>query len=132
MTASTPMTDTLACAPASPAVGGSARLFRLTERAARRLAAMVAAENNPALMLRLSVAGGGCSGFQYGFSLDDSRQDDDTVIEQHGVRVVIDDCSLGLLVGSELDFVEDLMGSQFQVNNPNATASCGCGASFSV
>ncbi len=104
----------------------------LTESAARRVAALAAAEGNAALMLRLAVSGGGCSGFQYGFSLDDSRQPDDAVFERDGIKLVIDSTSLELLAGSEIDYVEDLVGSYFKVSNPNASSSCGCGSSFAV
>ena len=83
-------------------------------------------------MLRLAVSGGGCSGFQYGFSFDDARNEDDRVFERDGVKLVVDETSLDLLVGAEVDFVEDLVGSSFQVRNPNASSSCGCGSSFSV
>ena len=104
----------------------------LSPRAAQRLAAMLAKEARPGLMLRLTVSGGGCSGFQYGFSLDDQVNDDDRTFARDGVTAVVDDASLGLLGGSEIDYVEDLVGSSFQVKNPNATSSCGCGSSFSV
>ena len=104
----------------------------LTESAARRVAALTAAEGNSGLMLRLAVSGGGCAGFQYGFSLDDSLQPDDKVFERDGVKLVIDGTSLELLGGSEVDFVEDMVGSYFKVSNPNASSSCGCGSSFSV
>jgi iron-sulfur cluster insertion protein len=83
-------------------------------------------------MLRITVSGGGCSGFQYGFSLDDQKNDDDRLFERDGVTVVIDEVSLDLLKGSEVDFVEDLIGSYFAIKNPNATSTCGCGSSFSV
>ena len=104
----------------------------LTAPAARRIAQLIAAEGNPALMLRLAVSGGGCSGFQYGFSFDDARNEDDRVFERDGVKLVVDETSLDLLGGAEVDFVEDLVGSSFQVRNPNASSSCGCGSSFSV
>ena len=104
----------------------------LSATAAQRIAALIAAEGNPALMLRLAVSGGGCSGFQYGFSFDDARNEDDRVFERDGVKLVVDETSLDLLVGAEVDFVEDLVGSSFQVRNPNASSSCGCGSSFSV
>ncbi len=100
--------------------------------AARRIAALRANEGNPALMLRVSVSGGGCSGFQYGFSLDDQVTGDDVVFEAEGVRVVVDDVSLGLLDGAEVDFVEDLVGSYFAIRNPNASSTCGCGTSFAI
>ena len=82
--------------------------------------------------LRVSVMGGGCSGFQYGFELDDARNDDDIAVEKNGARVVIDSVSLGYMEGAEIDFVDDLIGASFKVNNPLATASCGCGTSFTV
>jgi iron-sulfur cluster insertion protein len=104
----------------------------LTESAARRVAMLRQQENVPGAFLRLAVSGGGCSGFQYGFSFDDARQDDDRVFERDGVQLVIDAVSLELVKGAEIDFVEDLMGASFQVRNPNAASSCGCGNSFSV
>ena len=104
----------------------------LTESAARRVAVLRQQENFADAFLRLAVSGGGCSGFQYGFSFDDTRQDDDRVFERDGVQLVIDAVSLELVKGAEIDFVEDLMGASFQVRNPNAASSCGCGNSFSV
>lgn len=109
-----------------------AQTVTITDAAARRLARLVAGETRPDLMLRVSVAGGGCSGFQYGFSLDDSLQEDDVTFRRDGVTVVIDSVSLELLAGAEIDFVEDLSGAAFQIRNPNATSSCGCGNSFSI
>lgn len=109
--------------------GGS---VNLTESAARRVAELKRQENVPNAFLRLAVSGGGCSGFQYGFSFDDARQDDDAVFERDGVQLVIDAVSLELVKGAEVDFVEDMMGAAFQVRNPNAASSCGCGNSFSV
>ena len=103
----------------------------VTDRAARRIAEIVAREAGMP-MLRVSVEGGGCSGFQYKFDLVRASQADDLVIEKAGARVLIDPVSLGLLNGSEIDFVEDLMGAAFKVKNPQATASCGCGTSFSI
>ncbi|MGH8734279.1 MAG: iron-sulfur cluster insertion protein ErpA [Burkholderiales bacterium] len=82
--------------------------------------------------LRVGVKGGGCSGFQYGFTFDNAIQTDDHLFERDGVKVVIDDTSLDLLSGAEIDFVEDLVGASFQVKNPNAKSSCGCGSSFSI
>jgi iron-sulfur cluster assembly accessory protein len=103
----------------------------VSDRAARRIAQIVAGE--PATpLLRVSVEGGGCSGFQYRFDLVAERDEDDLVIEKAGARVLVDPVSLGLLQGSEIDFVDDLMGATFRVNNPNATASCGCGTSFAI
>ncbi|MGA7676517.1 MAG: iron-sulfur cluster insertion protein ErpA [Rhizomicrobium sp.] len=103
----------------------------VSPRAAKRIAEIIAAEGAPT-MLRLAVTGGGCSGFQYNFALDDARADDDLVIEEDGVTVLIDSTSLEFLKGAEIDFVDDLIGASFKVNNPNATSSCGCGTSFSV
>ncbi|HEY7669748.1 MAG TPA: iron-sulfur cluster assembly accessory protein [Hyphomicrobium sp.] len=101
----------------------------VTERAARRIAEIVAGE---AGALRVSVESGGCSGFQYKFDLVPKAEPDDTVLERSGAKVVIDAVSLGFLAGSEIDFVDDLIGASFRIRNPQATASCGCGTSFSV
>ena len=103
----------------------------VTERAARRIAQIVAGE--PAnTMLRVSVEGGGCSGFQYKFDLVGERGPDDLVLDREGARVLIDPVSLEYLGGAEIDFVDDLIGASFKIQNPNATASCGCGTSFSL
>ena len=103
----------------------------VTERAALRIGEILRQE--PAgTMLRVSVAGGGCSGFQYKFHTERARAEDDMVIERSGATVLIDPISLNYLAGSEIDFVDDLIGSSFKVNNPNATASCGCGTSFAL
>ena len=103
----------------------------VTDRAARRIGEILRQE--PAgTMLRVSVEGGGCSGFQYKFDTERQRGDDDVVIEQSGATVLIDPVSLNYMAGSEIDFVDDLIGASFRVNNPNATASCGCGTSFSI
>ena len=103
----------------------------VTSRAARQIAKIVAADGNPK-MLRLSVSGGGCSGFQYHFDLDGTVADDDLVIEQDGVKVLVDSTSLEFLAGAELDYVDEMIGAAFKVNNPNAKSSCGCGTSFSI
>ena len=108
------------------------RRIIVTESAARRIAALKVEEHAENAFLRISVSGGGCSGFQYGLSFDDRRNEDDFVFEQDGIGVVVDDVSLGLLDGAEVDFVEDLMGASFRINNPNAASSCGCGNSFSI
>jgi iron-sulfur cluster assembly accessory protein len=105
--------------------------FAVTDRAAKRILKIIEQEPEGS-MLRVSVSGGGCSGFQYGFSFDQSRQDDDVRIEKDGAVVVIDSISLPFVVGSTLDFVDDLMGQSFRMINPNATAACGCGTSFSI
>lgn len=99
--------------------------------AAKRIGQILKAEPTP-MMLRLAVTGGGCSGFQYNFALDDVRMDDDLVLVRDDATVLIDPVSLDFLNGSEIDFVDDLIGAAFKVNNPNAKSSCGCGTSFSV
>lgn len=104
----------------------------LTASAARRIQAIGAAEGRPQLMLRVSVEGGGCSGFQYLFDLVDAVEPDDHRIERDGAAALVDEVSLPLLAGSEIDFVDELVGAQFRVQNPNAKSSCGCGVSFSV
>jgi iron-sulfur cluster assembly accessory protein len=103
----------------------------ISARAARRIAEILKAEAQPAA-LRVAVTGGGCSGFQYNFALDDAQLDEDLVVERDGARVLIDPVSLDFLAGAEIDFTDDLIGQAFKINNPNATASCGCGTSFSV
>jgi iron-sulfur cluster insertion protein len=116
------------------AEGGTSteRSVSLSASAAKRIAELKAQENLPEAFLRLAVSGGGCSGFQYGFSFDDARHDDDAAFERDGVTLVIDTTSLELVDGSEIDFVEDLMGASFQVRNPIASSSCGCGKSFAI
>lgn len=99
--------------------------------AAAQISVILKSEDRQAL-LRVSVSGGGCSGFQYGFDLVDQKNDDDLMIERDGVRVVIDPVSLPFLEGSEIDYVDGLIGAAFKVHNPNATSSCGCGTSFSI
>jgi len=103
----------------------------LTERAARRIGEILRREP-PGSMLRVSVEGGGCSGFQYRFDIDRAQADDDLVIRREDATVLIDQISVGYLAGSEIDFVDDLIGASFRINNPQATASCGCGTSFSL
>lgn len=105
--------------------------FAVTDRAAARIAEIVAAEGRDAA-LRVAVLAGGCSGFQYRFELDETKQEDDLVIERGAARVLVDSASLDLLAGAELDFTDALMGSHFAVRNPNAKSACGCGTSFSV
>ena len=104
----------------------------VTASAARRVAQLIEAENRPELKLRVAVAGGGCSGFQYTFDFDDQVNDDDLVLEREGVSVLIDSLSLEYLAGARIDFVDDLIGAAFKIDNPNAEASCGCGTSFSI
>ena len=104
----------------------------LTDNAARRIAELKTQEDAESAFLRIAVSGGGCSGFQYALSFDDQRNEDDLLFEKDGVGVIVDEVSLGLLNGAEIDFVEDLMGASFQIRNPNAASSCGCGNSFST
>jgi iron-sulfur cluster insertion protein len=105
--------------------------FSLTERAAARIAEIMA-EDGKAAALRVAVLAGGCSGFQYRFELDQQTEPDDLLIEQGQAKVVVDPVSLDLLAGAELDYTDELMGSHFAIRNPNATAACGCGTSFSI
>ena len=119
--------DAASLAHADAASGG----ITLTERAARRIARIAGAEA-PGTALRLSVSGGGCSGFSYGFELTTAREADDIAISRDGATMLIDPISLDYVRGSEIDFIDNLMGQSFQVKNPNATATCGCGTSFSV
>ena len=102
----------------------------MTDRAARRIGEILKAE--PGAMLRLSVLGGGCSGFQYKFDVERERADDDVLVVRNGITMLVDPVSLQYLAGSEVDFVDDLIGASFKVNNPKAKASCGCGTSFSL
>ncbi len=110
----------------------STEQISISDNAAKRISALVAAEEKTGMRLRVSVSGGGCSGFQYGFSLDDQQKDDDLLFEKNAVEVVIDEMSLEYLKGSELDYVEDLIGSYFAMKNPNASSTCGCGSSFAI
>jgi iron-sulfur cluster insertion protein len=106
--------------------------INLSARAVQKVRELVAEEENPELKLRVFITGGGCSGFQYGFSFEELAAEDDALIETDGVVVVVDPMSFQYLVGSEVDYTEGLEGSRFVVNNPNATATCGCGSSFSI
>lgn len=103
----------------------------VTERAARQIGEILRREP-PGTMLRVSVEGGGCSGFQYRFDMEQTQAPDDLVIQRNGATVLIDTTSLAYLAGSEIDFVDDLIGASFKINNPKATMSCGCGTSFSL
>ena len=126
MALNTPSTDPVT------AVGIGERAITISDSAAKRVLVLRELEGDDSLMLRITVSGGGCSGFQYGFAFDNQKNEDDYVFEHMGIAVVTDDASLDLLNGSVIDFVEDLMGASFQIKNPNATASCGCGSSFAV
>ncbi|WP_186175140.1 iron-sulfur cluster insertion protein ErpA [Vibrio jasicida] len=103
-----------------------------SDAAASRVQALIAEEENPALKLRVYITGGGCSGFQYGFTFDENVNEGDTTIVNSGVTLVVDPMSLQYLIGGVVDYTEGLEGARFFVNNPNATTTCGCGASFSV
>jgi len=103
----------------------------LSENAAKRINAILAKQSGKDY-LRVSVEGGGCSGFSYKFDLEDTRNDDDVVIERDGARVLVDEMSMEFMRGSEIDFSTELIGAAFKINNPNATAACGCGTSFSL
>ena len=103
-----------------------------TDAAAAKVKSLIEEEDNDALMLRVFVSGGGCSGFQYGFTFDESITEGDTVVEKAGVKLLIDPMSFQYLVGGEIDYTEGLEGAQFVIRNPNATTTCGCGSSFSV
>ncbi len=103
-----------------------------TDSAAAKVKQLIDEEGNTDLKLRVFVTGGGCSGFQYGFTFDEVANDDDTVMEKGGVTLLIDPMSYQYLVGAEIDYTEGLEGSQFVIKNPNATSTCGCGSSFSV
>lgn len=117
--------------PALPTTDGVQGLV-LSASAARRILKVAQVEGNPALALRIAVSGGGCSGFQYSFTLDEAPTADDVVISRDGARLLVDTVSLEYLKGSEVDFVEDLSGAGFRISNPLASSSCGCGNSFSV
>lgn len=103
-----------------------------TTSAAQKVCELASQQKNETLMLRVYIEGGGCSGFQYGFELAQAPNDDDTIIEKAGVKLVVDPLSFQYLAGSEVDYRDDLMGARFVVNNPNAVTTCGCGASFGI
>ncbi|MBI5861763.1 MAG: iron-sulfur cluster insertion protein ErpA [Rhodocyclales bacterium] len=106
--------------------------FNFTESAVSKVKELIAEEGNPELKLRVFVTGGGCSGFQYGFTFDEVANEDDTALVKDGVTLLIDPMSYQYLVGAEIDYSEGLEGSQFVIKNPNATSTCGCGSSFSA
>lgn len=103
-----------------------------TEAAASKVRDLIEEEGNAGLMLRVFISGGGCSGFQYGFTFDENQADGDTIVERGGVKLLIDPMSIQYLMGAEIDYTEGLEGAQFVIRNPNATTTCGCGSSFSV
>ena len=106
--------------------------MQFTQAAARKVRELMLEEGNPSLKLRVYIQGGGCSGFQYGFSFDEQSQDDDLAIETDGVTLIVDPVSLQYLSGAEVDYSESLHGAQFVIRNPNAKTTCGCGSSFAV
>jgi iron-sulfur cluster insertion protein len=117
-------TDVTAPAPPPPVV--------FTDAAAAKVGELIEEEQNPELVLRVFISGGGCSGFQYGFTFDENIEDGDSEVENQGVKLVIDPMSVQYLMGAEIDYKEDLQGAQFIIRNPNATTTCGCGSSFST
>lgn len=106
--------------------------LKFSESAANKVRELIEEEGTPDLKLRVFVSGGGCSGFQYGFTFDEEVNEDDTTVEREGVTLLIDSMSLQYLTGAEIDYTEGLQGSQFVIKNPNATTTCGCGSSFSA
>lgn len=114
----------------NPAV--SEEVITVTQSAADKVRALINDEGNDALKLRVYVTGGGCSGFQYGFTFDENINDGDATIEKDGITFLVDPMSYQYLVGAELDYKEDLQGAQFVIRNPNASTTCGCGSSFSI
>ncbi len=106
--------------------------IQFSNRAAQKVRTLIDAEGDDSMRLRVFVTGGGCNGFSYGFTFDEDIAEDDAVVERHGVTMVIDAMSYPYLEGSEVDYVEDLSGSQFIVTNPNASSTCGCGNSFAI
>lgn len=124
------MADEATVAPDTQQEGAAP--LELSDSAVAKLSELIAAEGNDNLMLRVFVSGGGCSGFQYGFTFDEHQNDSDMVVEKGGVTVLIDAMSFQYLMGASIDYKEDLEGAQFLINNPNATTTCGCGSSFGV
>jgi iron-sulfur cluster insertion protein len=110
----------------------SDEIIHFTDNAAAKVSELIAEEGNEALKLRVYITGGGCSGFQYGFTFDEEVNEDDTAVVKNGVTVLIDAMSVQYLTGAEIDYTEGLSGSQFVIRNPNAQTTCGCGSSFSV
>ena len=107
-------------------------MIEITDSAMSKIADILSEENNPNVKLRTFVQGGGCSGFSYGFTLDEQQNDDDFVIEKSGTCILVDSMSMQYLQGATIDYKEELMGSSFTINNPNAVTTCGCGSSFAV
>jgi len=112
--------------------GGAMPGIVFTDSAARKVQQLILEERNPDLNLRVYISGGGCSGFQYGFSFDEERAEDDIAVENDGVTLLVDPLSFQYLMGAEVDYSESLQGAQFVIRNPNASTTCGCGSSFSI
>ena len=118
----------------TPVIGSSSAPTPIvfTDAAAIKVHELIQDEDNPDLMLRVFISGGGCSGFQYGFTFDEKTEDGDSSVENQGVKLVVDPMSVQYLMGAEIDYKEDIEGAQFVIRNPNAETTCGCGSSFSV
>ena len=118
----------------TPVIGSAAAPTPIvfTDAAAKKVHELIQEEDNPDLMLRVFISGGGCSGFQYGFTFDEKTEEGDSSVENQGVTLVVDPMSVQYLMGAEIDYKEDLQGAQFVIRNPSATTTCGCGSSFSV
>ncbi|MGD8174715.1 iron-sulfur cluster insertion protein ErpA [Marinimicrobium sp. ARAG 43.8] len=116
----------------APEVFVPGAMLEVTPSAVAKVRSLVEEEGNPDLKLRVYITGGGCSGFQYGFAFDEVATDDDAVVEQEGVSILVDAMSYPYLMGAKVDYREDLQGSKFVVENPNAASTCGCGSSFSI
>jgi iron-sulfur cluster insertion protein len=118
----------------TPVIGSSTAPSPIvfTDAAARKVSELIEEEDNPKLKLRVYISGGGCSGFQYGFTFDENIEDGDSRVENQGVMLVVDPMSVQYLMGAEIDYAEDLSGAQFIIRNPNASTTCGCGQSFTV
>lgn len=113
-------------------VDAVAQPLEFTRPAAAKVAELIQEEENEALKLRVYVQGGGCSGFQYGFTFDEQQQEDDTAVDKDGVRLLVDPMSFQYLIGAKIDYKDDIDGARFIINNPNAQTTCGCGSSFSA
>ena len=124
--------ETFLSMPSIPDYRSSGAPLVFTEAAAHKVHELIAEEGNPALKLRVYISGGGCSGFQYGFTFDEAQAEDDFAIEREGVTLLCDPLSLQYLTGAQIDYAESLSGAQFVISNPNAKTTCGCGSSFSA
>lgn len=127
-----PMTENTQAAQGTDPAATAITAVEFTDAAARKVRELISEEGNPALNLRVYISGGGCSGFQYGFSFDETRAEDDVAVENEGVTLLIDPLSFQYLMGAQVDYSETLQGAQFIIRNPNAATTCGCGSSFSI